>query len=160
MAGPAGHLRAAADDPAAVPVAPQITALEAELSARGYTTVLKRYRDAAVSLLHHKYESANGDLRAVTEDLATRLAEDHADYQRRPGPTPGQSAANQSTAAIRHLVEGGYLAETEGGKLLRGMWDMIHTNGPHPGQSDADEARFRMQMITAVARFLLKHLPA
>ena len=31
---------------------------------------------------------------------------------------------------------------------------------PHPGQTDADEARWRMQMVTATARFLLRHFPA
>jgi hypothetical protein len=46
-----------------------------------------------------------------------------------------------------------------GGQLLRGVWQLNHTHGSHPGQSDADEARFRMQVITATARFLLKRFP-
>lgn len=40
--------------------------------------------------------------------------------------------------------------------MLRSLWRMCHTNGPHPGLSDADEARFRMQVVTATSRFLLK----
>jgi hypothetical protein len=43
--------------------------------------------------------------------------------------------------------------------LLKGIWAMTHTRGPHPGRSDADEARFRMLTITAIARFLLDHFP-
>lgn len=137
-------------DAAPVPLPEQITALEAELSARGYTTVLNHYRQAVDGFTNHKYESANSDLRTTLEDLVTRLAEDHAGYQRRPG-------SSQGGTAITHMIDGGHLPEDEGGLLLRGLWKLSHTNGPHPGQSDADEARFRMQVITATARFLLKH---
>jgi hypothetical protein len=47
-----------------------------------------------------------------------------------------------------------------GGKLLPGLWDLTRTHGSRPGRSDAGEARFRMQVITAVARFLLRLFPA
>ena len=57
------------------------------------------------------------------------------------------------------MIDGRYLPEDDGGMLLRGLWKLSHTNGSHPGQSDPDEARFRMQVITAVARFLLNHFP-
>ena len=140
-------------DAAPVPLPEQITALEADLGARGYTSVLNHYRQAVDGFTHHKYESANGDLRTALEDLVTRLAEDHTGYQRLP-------QANQGAAAIKHMVDGGYLPEDDGGMLLRGLWRLSHTNGSHPGQSDPDEARFRMQVITAVARFLLNHFPA
>lgn len=139
-------------DPGPVPLPEQITALEAELAARGYTSVLNHYQQAVDGFTHHKYESANGDLRTSLEDLVTRLAEDHTGYQRKP-------QANQGAAAIKHIVDGGYLPEDDGGMLLRGLWKLSHTNGSHPGQSDPDEARFRMQVITAVARFLLNHFP-
>jgi len=36
--------------------------------------------------MNHKYESANGDLRAALEDLITRLAEDHTETYRRTIP--------------------------------------------------------------------------
>ena len=59
------------------------------------------------------------------------------------------------------MIDGGHLPEDDGGLLLRGLWKLSHTNGWHPGQSDPDEARFRMQVITAtIARFLLNHFPA
>ncbi len=134
-------------DAAPVPLAPEISALEKELARRGYATALNHYQQAVDGLLNQKYESANGDLRAALEDLVTRLAEDHAGYQRIPGPSPGQPRANQGGPAINHLVQQGNLPEREGGKLLQGLWDMIHTNGPHPGQSDADEARFRSRSV-------------
>lgn len=140
-------------DACPVPLPEQITALEAELAARGYTITLNHYQQAVDGLTHGKYESANGDLRAALEDLVTCLAEDHTSYQRKP-------QANQGAAAIKHMIDGGHLPEDDGGMLLRGLWKLSHTNGSHPGQSDPDEARFRMQVVTAVARFLLNHFPA
>jgi hypothetical protein len=132
------------------PLRPEASALEAELVSRGYTTVLQYYRDAVDNLINHKYTSANGDLRTTFEDLVTRLAEDHGQFERPP-------RANTGAEAIKHIVEGGHLPKRDGGTMLQGLWQMIQTNGPHPGQTDADEARWRMQMITATARFLLKH---
>jgi hypothetical protein len=140
-------------DAAAVPLADEISALEAELTSRGYITVLNHYRQAVDGLANHKYESANGDLRTTLEDLVTRLAEDHAGYRR-------QSRANTGAPAIAHMVRSGHLRDDDGGQLLQGLWKLTRTNGPHPGQSDADEARFRMQVITATTRLLLRHFPA
>ncbi|MGH3223707.1 MAG: hypothetical protein ACRDPY_34345 [Streptosporangiaceae bacterium] len=140
-------------DPAPVPLGPEISALEAELASRGYTSVLEHYRDAVDGLTNHKYGSANGDLRTTLEDLVTRLAEDHAGY-------PRPDRANTGWQAIGHLIQGSHLPERDGGAMLRGLWQMIQTNGPHPGQTDADEARWRMQMVTATARFLLRQFPA
>ena len=142
-----------------MPLAPEITALESELAARGYNVALNHYRHAVDGLVNKKYESANGDLRAAFEDLVTRLAEDQAGYQRTVDKATGQPRANQGGAAVKHLLDGGHVPEKDGGKLLQGLWDMTHTNGSHPGQSDAEEARFRMQVVTAVARFLLRHFP-
>jgi hypothetical protein len=140
-------------DAAPVPLGTEISALEAELADRGYTTVLAHYRDAVDGLNNHKYGSANGDLRTTLEDLVTRLAEDHAGYQR-------PARANTGSEAIRHLVRSGNLPERDGGTMLTGLWQMIQTKGPHPGHTNADEARWRMQMVTATARFLLTHFPA
>jgi hypothetical protein len=114
-------------DPSTVPLAGEITALEAELSARGYNTVLNHYQQAVNALVNHMYESANGALRTTLEDLVTRLAEERG-YQR-------LSLAGQGWRAIKYLVEGGHLPERDGGQFLQGLWQMTHTNGPHPGQS-------------------------
>ena len=137
-------------DAAPVPLAGEISALEAELTARGYTSVLNHYQQAIDGFTNHKYESANGDLRTTLEDLVVRLAEDHTGYQRK-------EKASQGYNTIRHMLDNGHLPEDDGGMLLHGLWKLSHTHGSHPGQSDADEARFRMQVITATARFLLRH---
>ena len=147
-----GPIQLLPTDPSAVPLAAEITALEAELSTRGYTTVLNHYRQAVDALVNHMYESANGALRTTLEDLVTRLAES-VGYKRLP-------QAAQGWRAIEYLVQNNHLPERDGGQFLKGLWNMTHTNGSHPGQSDADEARLRMQIITATARFLLRYFPA
>lgn len=62
-----GPIQLLPTDPSAVPLAAEITALEAELSTRGYTTVLNHYRQAVDALVNHMYESANGALRTTLE---------------------------------------------------------------------------------------------
>jgi hypothetical protein len=63
-----------------VPLAPEITALEAELAGRGYDVARNHYRQAVDNFLHHNYEAANGALRTTLEDLVTRLAREHTGY--------------------------------------------------------------------------------
>jgi hypothetical protein len=135
-------------DAAPVPLAPEIGALEAELRARGYNDALNHYQQAHDNLLHHNYEAANGQLRTALEDLVTRLARQHTGYV-------GQGRPGEGGNAINHMVDTGSLRKDDGGLLLQGIWRMTHTKGSHPGQSDAGEARFRMLIITAIARFLL-----
>lgn len=134
------------------PPGAETSALEAELASRGYDSVLDHYRDAFDDLVNHEYPSVNEDLRTTLEDLLTRLAEDHADYQR-------PAKANTGTDAIRQLIQGRHIPERDGGTMLNGLWQMIQANGPHPGFTDADEARWRIQMVTATAHFLLRHFP-
>jgi hypothetical protein len=139
-------------DAAPVPLAPEISALEAELTARGYNDALNHYKQAHDNLLHRNYEAANGQLRTALEDLVTRLARQHTSYV-------GQGKPGEGGNAINHMITTGSLPDRDGGRLLLGIWQMTHTRGSHPGQSDADEARFRMLIITAIARFLLNRYP-
>jgi hypothetical protein len=147
-------------DPDAIPVATEITALEAELDKRGYAEANEHYREAVKHFNDQEHSSSNGALRKMVESLVKHLAIDHAGYA-------DTGKANQGGAAIATLyVTGGQppatqgqpLPENDGGRMLHGIWQILHP-GAHPGLSDADEARIRMQLCTAVARFLLKHFP-
>jgi len=140
-------------DSSPVPLAGEINALERDLLLRGYTDVVNNYRQAVTTFGQHQYEAANGQLRTTLEALVMRLAEDKTNYN-------GNNNAGQGGLAINHMITTGALPERDGGKMLLGLWNMIQTNGPHPGQSTADESRMRMQLITATARFLLNHFPA
>lgn len=149
-------------DPDAIPVTTEITALEAELDSRGYTEALEHYRLAVKHFAEQAYPSANGQLRNMVESLIVNLAVDHTGYI-------NTGKANQGGQAIKYLyTQGGKapaaigkpLPEFDGGRMLHGIWETLHPNGAHPGLSDADEARLRMQLCTGLARFLLKHFPA
>ena len=149
-------------DPDGTPVTAEITALEAELNSRGYTETREHYRLAVKHFTEQDHPSANGQLRNMVESLVTHLAIDHTGYI-------DTGKAGQGGRAIKHLYTPGGLApaevgkplpEKDGGGMLKGIWDILHSNGPHPGLSNADEARIRMQLCTALARFLLKQFPA
>jgi hypothetical protein len=116
------------------------------------TTTRNHYQQAVDNFLHHNYEAANGALRTTLEDLVSRLAREHAGYV-------GQGKPGEGGRAINHMVDMGSLPENDGGLLLKGIWKLAHTRGSHPGRSDAEEARFRMVIITAIARFLLDRFP-
>lgn len=140
-------------DSGPVPLATEISALERDLDLRGYTDAVIPYRQAVNNFGQHQYEAANMALRTTLEALVMELAKDHANFDM-------QGNKGQGSAAISRLIETGALQKRDGGHMLQGLWQMIHTNGPHPGQSTADETRMRMQLITATARFLLNHFPA
>jgi len=136
-----------------IPLANEISALERDLQLRGYTVAANHYRQAVNNFGDHQYEAANGALRAMFEGLVMSLAKDQTGYV-------GQGTAGEGGCAINHIIRSGNLPERDGGTMLKGLWQMTHTNGPHPGQSTADESRTRMQLVTATARFLLNHFPA
>ncbi|TXK38178.1 hypothetical protein [Nonomuraea sp. C10] len=138
-------------DPAPVPLGGQITALEMDLTDRSYSVVLTHYAQAVSNLGRGNYESANGQLRAALEGLVMQLATEQGYV--------GGGRAGEGGKAIAHLIDNNHLPEDDGGIYLRSLWKMTHTNGPHPGQSDADEARFRTVTITAAMRFLLNYFP-
>lgn len=148
-------------DPDGIPVRAEITALEAELDQRGYDEAKEHYLSAVRHFTEQVHSSANGQLRNMVESLVKNLAIDHAGYV-------DTGKANQGSQAIKKLyVKGGRppatigdpLPERDGGGMLQGIWDILHPNGSHPGLSNADEARIRMQLCAALARFLLKHFP-
>ncbi|WP_150259738.1 hypothetical protein [Streptomyces venezuelae] len=149
-------------DPDEAPLPPEMTALEHELSARGYTEALGHYRLALKHFSEQDHASSNGQLRTALEGLIVNLAVDHAGYS-------SSGRANQGGVAIKSLYDpngqppavlGQPLPGKDGGTLIQGLWDISHLNGSHPGLSDAQEARIRMQLVTAAAQFLLKHFPA
>lgn len=149
-------------DPDAIPVSTETTALAAELDSRGYTEAREHYRLAVKHFTEQDHPSANGQLRNMVESLVINLAADHTGYSR--GKKGGQGA--QAIQALYTkgdkgpAVVGQPLPEFDGGRMLHGIWETLHPNGSHPGLSDADEARLRMQLCTGLARFLLKHFPA
>jgi hypothetical protein len=148
-------------DPDPAPLSAEITALEAELGVRGYSEATHHYRRAIKLFADQDYEPSNGQLRDMYESLVLELASQFAGYV-------GNGRAGQGSPAIAALtaiggqppaVVGQPLPEYDGGRLIRGIWDVLHPRGPHPGISNAIESRIRMQLVTAGARLLLQQFP-
>jgi len=149
-------------DPDSIPLSAEITALEAELDHRGYGEARAHYRLAVKHFTEQDHSSSNNQIRCMLESLITKLAIDHSGYADTGKASQGGQAINTlySKGGRPPAVIGQPLPEHDGGRMLHGIWEMLHTHGPHPGLSDSDEARIRMQLGTALARFLLKHFPA
>jgi len=139
-------------DAGPVPLGAEISALEQELNARGYGVALNHYRQAMTAFQQHDNEAANGQLRTALEDLVVQLAAEHTGYVK-PAKQGGGGPAIEKLRATQDLAAG------DGGDLLKGLWGMTHTKGSHPGTSDAEETRFRVQVVTATARLLLHRFP-
>jgi hypothetical protein len=139
-------------DAAPVPLAAEISALQAELTARGYTSTLNHYQQAVAAFGQHNFEAANSQLRTTLEDLVVHIAEEHTNFVK-------PANAGGGGQAVQRLKVTESLADNDGGGLLEALWRMSHTKGSHPGRSDADETRFRMQVITATSRLILHRFP-
>jgi hypothetical protein len=137
------HIRPT-DSPGAK-MAEEITALEAQLAAAGFDVALNHYKQAIDNLSHHNYEASNSALRPMLEDVTFRVAQKYG--------YGGTSGGN----AINFMVDQKQFVPKGWGSLLQGAWAISHGEGSHPGRSDADEARFRMSIITSIVRRLLQH---
>ncbi|MEJ3741741.1 hypothetical protein WEI85_00365 [Actinomycetes bacterium KLBMP 9797] len=139
-------------DAGAVPLAVEISALERHLQARNYTVALNHYQQAINAFRQHNFEAANSQLRTALEDIIVQLAVKHTGFVKPSGQGGGGPAIDRLKGTER-------LADRDGGDLLKGLWSMSHTNGSHPGRSNADETRFRVHVMTATARLLLYRFP-
>jgi hypothetical protein len=133
------------DEPAS-PLSDRITALEADLDRLGLATAHRHYRQAVDSLIDGRAEASNSQMRAMLEEVVVHVAVAHGFDRTRQG---------DGGRAIDYMIRSGLLALDDGGEYVRGLWAIIHTNGPHPGTSPAGEAHFRVQAITSAARYLI-----
>jgi len=136
------------DEPAS-PLSDAITALEADFDRLSLMVAASHYQQAIDSLVDGRAEAANGQMRAMFEEVIVCAAVAHGFSRTRQG---------EGGRALEHLITTGALPATDGGEYVRGLWKMTHTNGPHPGTSPAGEAHFRVQAMTSAARYLIDHL--
>jgi hypothetical protein len=129
-----------------MPLSEEITALEADFMKLGLTVGLNHYRQAVRNFVDQDFEAANSQLRAMLESVIIHFAEAKGFSQTRQG---------QGGDAIAYLRDNGHLPEKDGGEFVRGLWRIIHTNGPHPGTTTAGEVHFRMLTLTGAARYLI-----
>jgi hypothetical protein len=142
-----GDGRLVAAMPVPVPLAGEMTRLEATLQARGFAVAGQHYRQAVDNFTDGNYEAGNGQLRSSLESLVPALGV-HRGAQQNVGVD----------AAIQYLHRNGDLDDEER-NWFRSLWSGIQDNGPHAGLTDEAEARFRLHTVTAGAIYLLAKVP-
>jgi hypothetical protein len=134
------------DEPRA-PLSQAITALESEFDRLGMDIAKNHYRQAVDSLVDGRSEASNGQMRAMLEAVVIHVATIKGFVRTQQG---------DGGRAIKYLVdEIGLLPAKDGGDYIRGLWNITHSNGSHPGTSPAGEAYFRLQAMTSAARYLI-----
>lgn len=101
------------------------------------------------------WAAANSQLRTFLEGLVTEVALD-----------VGIAGADKLTAEnrLRELAEAELLSREckewagDGKGFINGLMKMLHTEGAHPGLSDADQSTFRLHLAIVTARLLLRRL--
>ena len=129
--------------PGAVALEQQISSLEANLRELGLNVALSHYQQAVENFVKNNFEAANSQVRSFLENLFLSLCQQRTERE-----------FKAASAALRHLKNTGWLDDGEW-KHHRYFWADIQDNGPHQGLSSSEEALFRLQVATAIARYLL-----
>ena len=129
--------------PGAVALEQQISLLEAKLQELGLNVALTHYEQAVENFVKGNAEAANSQIRPFLENLFLSLCQLHTVRE-----------FTDASAALQHLRNKAWLDDGEWNHL-RHFWADIQDNGPHQGLSNSEEALFRIQVATAVARYLL-----
>jgi hypothetical protein len=109
----------------------------------GLNVALIHYQQAIENFVKGNAEAANSQVRPFLENLFLSLCQVHTVRE-----------FTDASAALQHLRNKRWLDDGEWNHL-RHFWADIQDNGPHQGLSNSEEALFRTQVATAVARYLL-----
>jgi hypothetical protein len=129
--------------PGAVALEQQISLLEAKLQGLGLNVALTHYQQAVENFVKGNAEAANSQVRPFLENLLLSLCQQHT----------GKKFTDAS-ASLQHLRNKSWLDDGEWNHF-RHFWADIQDKGPHQGLSNFEESLFRIQVATAVARYLL-----
>ena len=127
------------------------------LKARGFGVSLGHLDQALNAHGRGDWAAANGQLRTFLEGLMTEIAVDIGIAD--AGMLPAENR-------LRKLAKAGFLSSERGewvgdGKgFINGLMKMFHTEGAHPGLSDADHCTFRLDLALVTTRSLLRRLEA
>ncbi len=129
--------------PGSVALDQEISVLEAKLRDLGLNVALTHYQQAVENFVKNNSEAANSQVRPFLENLFLSLCQQRTGRQ-----------FTDASAALQHLRNAHWLDDGEWNHL-RHFWADIQDNGPHQGLSTSEEALFRLQVATAIARYLI-----
>ena len=125
------------------------------LKARGFGVSLGHLDQALNAHGRGDWAAANGQLRTFLEGLMTEIAVDIGIAD--AGMLPAENR-------LRKLAQAEFLSSErrewagDGKGFINGLMKMLHTEGAHPGLSDADHCTFRLHLALVTARSLLRRL--
>ena len=125
------------------------------LSVKGFAVSSGHLDQALSAHVRGDWAAANSQIRTFLEALVTEIAFDI-----------GFAHVDKLTAEnrLRKLAEVGLLSREcqewagDGKGFINGLIKMLHTEGAHPGLSDADQCTFRLHVAMVTARLLLRRL--
>ena len=125
------------------------------LGARGFGLSRGHLEQAVGAHVRGDWAAANGQIRTFIESLVMEVA-------------IALGIANAETLTtenrLRALAKNGFLSADskewsgDGKGFVNGLRRMLHTDGAHPGLSDADDATFRLHVALVTARLWLRRL--
>jgi hypothetical protein len=136
-----GRLIPSTPSPAAL--GPEISAMESDLQGLGWTVAGGHYRQATDNFVLQNSAACNSQVRSFLEDLFIAICRQLCS---REFPDAG--------AALQHLRDRGLLDIKEY-NMFRSFWDEVQS-GAHHGLSDDQEALFRLQVATAIGRYMVR----
>lgn len=125
------------------------------LQEKGFERTLGHLNQAVSGHGRGDWAAANSQVRTFVESLVEEIAID-----------VGVTNAHELTAEnrLRALHNLGFLSSErnewlgDGKGFINGLIKMLHTEGSHPGLSDADHSTFRLHVVLVTARLLLRRL--
>lgn len=132
--------------PETVTLASQISALEIDLRSAGLNVASRHYAQACDNVAVGNYEAANSQIRSCLEDLFLTLGEQKA----------GKKFADPASV-LQHFRQESRIDDAEW-NAFRSFWNLAQSKGPHRGLSNEQESLFRLQVATAICRFVLHRL--
>jgi len=127
-----------------LPLPPQAGSVQRLLEDRGFTVAANHYGQAYRAYSSGDLEASNAQLRAAFESIAIEVARTVLGSDQ-PSGGAALDAMNRATVFVKGEFE-----------FLKGLWQLSHANGSHPGLSSEQEALFRFTAITAALQFLVQ----
>lgn len=120
--------------------------LDDMLTSAGFRVAARHFRQAVDNSASGRWESCNGQLRSMLEALLPSLLREGT----------GSSTTDPVSASDQLRNTG--MIDGDEDRLIKGLLGLSNERGAHAGISSEEEARFRLQVTSTTARYLLMRL--
>ncbi|AOS40469.1 hypothetical protein [Pseudomonas brassicacearum] len=132
--------------------------LHSLLKANGFTLALGHLDQAVDSHTRGDWASANGQFRTFMEQLINDItARGFAEFDA-PHLTLNNRLQLLGSKGFFSVVRGEWTGDSKG--FINGLFNMLNSEGSHPGLSDTEHCTFKLHLTLVTARVLLRRLQA